>query len=118
MLNIELKGIDKALEKLKDIPKGVEKAANSAINKTARGARTYASRAISKNYNVKVGDVRKTFDLRKSSRKSLTAELISTGGVIPLRKYKVLPRAIQRKGSHNKPLRVAVKSGSGAIWQW
>lgn len=114
MLNIELKGVDKALEKLKDIPKGVEKAASSAINKTARGARTYASRAISKNYNVKVGDVRKTFDLRKSSRKSLTAELISTGGVIPLSKYKVLPRAIQRKGRHNRPLRVAVKRGSGA----
>lgn len=114
MIDIKLKGIEKAIEDLKDIPNGVERAANSAINRTAQAAKTYSAREISKNYHVKVSDVKKTLNLRKSKRKSLEAEITSTGAVIPLAKYKVSPKAIQRRGSRNRPLKVQVKRNGGA----
>lgn len=113
MIDIRLKGVDKALEKLSIIPKGIQKAANTAINRTATSARAISSREIVKHYNVKVTDVKKTMIVKRSNRKSLEAEIISKGGVIALSKYKVSPKGIQHKGNKNKPLRVAVKKGSG-----
>lgn len=113
MIDIKLKGVDKALERLTTIPKGVQKAANTAINRTAISARAISSREIVKHYNVKVTDVKRTMIVKRSSRKSLEAEIISKGGVIALSKYKVTPKVVQHKGNKNKPLRVAVKKGSG-----
>lgn len=113
MIDIQLKGADEALKKLATIPNGIEKAANRAINRTATSARAIVAREISKQYYVKITDIKKTIQLRRSNRKSLSAELISRGGVIALSKYKVSPRGVQHRGSKNRPLRVAVKKGAG-----
>lgn len=62
MINVNIKGLKKAKKKLSSIPKGVERAANRAINRTATSAKAMVAKTVSKEYFVKSGDVKKTID--------------------------------------------------------
>lgn len=82
-----------ARDALLHIPKGAEKAIARAINRALEGARTDAVKAICREYQIKPTDVRRTFHIARARPGKLEAQVISTGGAIPLIKFKVSPKS-------------------------
>lgn len=82
-----------AREALLHIPKGAEKAIARAINRALEGARTDAVKSICQEYHVKPTEVRRTFQIVRARPDKLEAQIISSGGAIPLIKFKVSPKS-------------------------
>jgi hypothetical protein len=81
---------------------------SSAINRAAQNAKTNATRKAREEYQVKAKDINETIKIRKATRKSLGAEVKSTGYRTPLIKFKVSP-AQPRPKNPPKVLKAAVK---------
>lgn len=78
-----------------------------ALNRTARGARTEASRAIRERYIVKARDVSNALKFRYARRGRHQAVLQFSGRSIPLAKFQVRSRAVRRiyRQAHARVLR-------------
>ncbi|GHV50412.1 hypothetical protein FACS1894216_02560 [Synergistales bacterium] len=81
-----------ALDALRRIPKGAEKAIARSVNRALEGARTDAIKTICAEYAIKPSEVRKTFHIIRASAGKLTGQIISAGGPIPLIKFNVKPK--------------------------
>ena len=84
VIEISIKhNIDEVVRRLKaDIPKAIEAAQVSALNKTADGARTRMVRAISSTYKISQSVVREKLFIKRAARKggaTFTAALLGTG---------------------------------------
>ena len=84
MITVSIKhNIDEVVRRLQaDVPKAVEAAQISAINKTADGARTRMVRAISSTYKINQSVVREKLFISRATRKggaTFTASLLGTG---------------------------------------
>lgn len=102
-----------AQDTLSEIPKGAEAAVARAFNRALSTGRAAAVKEVTQRYTVRSGDVRKTFSLKRASKRSLDAELISKGTALPLRAFTHKPTT-DTTGRRRKPIRVTVKSGKTA----
>jgi Prophage minor tail protein Z (GPZ). len=79
-----------------------------ALNRAAQNARTNAVKKVREEYQIKAGDVRSTIKITQANKNTLGALVKSTGGRIPLIKFKVSPSSPRPKNPP-KALRAAVK---------
>lgn len=92
-------GIDKAQLKnleveLAHLPGGARKALVTSLNRTIKGCRTDAAKAVSKTFFVTQADVKKTMRIRAANKNHLEASVISEAAVMPLSKFRVSPKGI------------------------
>lgn len=96
-ISLDAKQLSKALLDLGR--NGTRNAANQAINRTLTGVRTDATRYLAEKSNVKrSGPVRKKFILKKSTRQTLRAELVTPPMNLGLANQKGT-RVVGRKGN-------------------
>ena len=114
MITVELdaKAIMNAQGKLQHIPGGVQKAAARAVKRAVESARTTAVRETVKGYNITRDAVLATIKMNPGT---LSGELTSRGGMIPLSAFKARPgppvtAKIKRRSSSSG-------EGKGGFWQ-
>lgn len=112
-INIDTKELERIEMLLSTVPKGMEKATSSAINRTLQMARTSATRKAREKYDVKAKDVRGSIKLKRAGGSSLDGSMISRGSPIPLVKFKVNPS--KPSPSRRKPVFASVKKSGGSI---
>ncbi|WP_313891126.1 phage tail protein [Psychrobacillus sp.] len=79
----------------------------SALNRGMSNINTNIKKEVRKEYHIKAGDIDVTLKKNRASKGSLSAEVKSKGGAIPLDKFKVTPKSINPK--RKSTLSVAVK---------
>ena len=121
MISVDISLSEGQLKNVRDsllhIPGAADKAIARAINKAAEKARTEGIKAICGEYAIKPSDVRKTIHIVRARPGNLSAQIISTGGPIPLIKFHVTPRKPPAKGTKVKDREVViagVKFGNAA----
>lgn len=62
---------------------------SNALNRAANNLRTTVSKETRKEYNIKAKTIRNTITIKRSTRTSLGAAVISEGNVEPITSYKV-----------------------------
>lgn len=78
---------------LKVLPKGLEKAASRAINKTLTSTRAYMVKVVRADYAVKARDVRSELDIQKATWSHLTGRVHGSGSPgIPLLQFARMKR--------------------------
>ena len=109
MISVELPDLDELREKID--PRVVEKALNSAVNKTANKARTFISKTVRQHYNVKAAKIKD--NLTETRRKDPIVErvLIYTGGQVSLINFGAKKARVA--GTKRKGASVIVKKSSG-----
>lgn len=108
-ISVGVRGGKQVIRDLDKITNRVKLAAMQGINRVAQRTRTAVTREAAKDYVIKVGDVRKTIDIKKATRNGLMAKVISKGNNIELKKFKVTPMKVQHRGRKNKRLKAKVK---------
>lgn len=96
-----------------------------ALNRAATNVKSNASKKAREIYRIKAQDVNKTFKIKRASRNSLGASVVSSGGSIGLEKFKTNARvpsakkprafkaAVKKQGSLRTILRGFVANISG-----
>jgi len=115
-IDVQTAGLDKFAERLERFPAATSKAAVLAINKTARRARTAASREIRKQVSLTAGYLNKEERLwisRFAKQSNLTAKISARVRPTSLVTFgaKQLSRAGKRKPKVNAGISVKVKRG-------
>jgi Prophage minor tail protein Z (GPZ) len=89
MLNLQVKADTKGITaSLKQFVANHQKAVVRALNKTALQARTEAVRDVrGAGYNIRAGDIRKSFKIKRANGNRLVVELVSTGAPIAVIAY-------------------------------
>ncbi|MBR1602930.1 MAG: phage tail protein [Synergistaceae bacterium] len=82
-----------AARALAHVKGGFNQAVSRSLNRTIDSLKSAAARETKQRYFVSVGEVKKSFALRKSTLNSLNAELISRGRRKSLKDYKLTPKA-------------------------
>lgn len=85
-ISIDSKAVDRILSELPD--KYARPALSRALNKTAANVRTAASRAIREKRGLSTKAVNDALTVRRSTPRTLLAQLRVTGKPIPLKEYK------------------------------
>lgn len=85
-ISIDSKAVDRILSELPD--KYARPALSRALNKTAANVRTAASRAIRERRGLSTKAVNDALTVRRSTPRTLLAQLHVTGKPIPLKEYK------------------------------
>lgn len=83
------------------------KAASAVLNRTATECRTFISREVPKEWNVKTSEVRENIKVQKASSNNLTAKLIITSKNFPVIRFVKNPKPTIRR----EPVIVEVKRG-------
>lgn len=112
MIDVDFTDLDKLRNQFD--PKIIDRALNSAINKTTKKASTYVSKKVREKYNVKAARIKGAVkQLRRPKTKDLIAErvLLYTGRKIPLVNFGA--RKARVKGSKHKGVSVLVKKSGG-----
>lgn len=81
---------------------------NRALNRAATNMRSNAVKKTREEYHIKAKTIRATMTIKKSTRASMGAAVLSTGNKEPITSYMVLPKSVA-KSSSNKLVQVAVK---------
>lgn len=122
MIQISI-GMDEGLYKLaqdslRHIPKAAGKAVSRAINRALEGARTDAIKKICAEYSVRPADVRKTLHIVRAKPEKPEARILSSGGPLPLIKFRVSPsKPLQQRGKkigERKSVVAGVKFGTAS----
>lgn len=113
MINTKLEAKD-LIEDYKKKALKFPHATNSAINKVAVQTKTFISKEIRSEYNIKAALLNKNFHIEKSTWKTLRAKIEGTGAGIGLKQFgaKRTSRAIKQK-SGKKRFQVQVKIKKG-----
>ena len=96
---------------LSNVPKGIERAMASAINRAAQSGRTEAVKKVRERYIVKASTVREPLKIERASSSSPIAILRAVGRVIPLSKFKIRPS--KPTPGRSKPVTATVIKGKG-----
>lgn len=93
--------------------KALKRATVSALNKTATSGRTWLTKAVAAEYNIKQKDVRASIRIAKANYSRLQAELFGSGSPgIPLIKFSPTPRRVPST-IHKEGRKVAVRGKRG-----
>lgn len=108
-----LKKIAKALSRL---PKELNPAIASAVNKTMDSAVTQIKKEVAKEYTVKQKDIAKAIVKKRATTSNLTAAAIAEGGQVALYKFKHTPIEPPKSlgigvNSYKQPVKAQVKKG-------
>ena len=89
MINVSIEAdIKQAAAKLTTVQRRiVPRATNSAINKTVRNVATALNRHISKETGLKIGDIKKGMNIRRSTFTTLSAVITGRGRAVTLRRF-------------------------------
>ena len=98
---------------LSNVPKGIERAMASAINRAAQSGRTEAVKKVRERYIVKASTVREPLKIERASSSSPIATLRAVGSVIPLSKFKIRPS--KPTPGKSTPVTATVIKGKGGI---
>lgn len=107
---------------LSGIKGGFSTAVMRALNRASQSGRTNAVKAIRNEYTVKAGPLRKSFAIKKASRKNLETSLGAKGSRLPLSDYRFTPKQ-DTTGNKRKPVRAAILNqglrpvGSAFVWK-
>lgn len=112
-IKIDTKELERVEKMLSTIPKGIEKATSSAINRTLQSTRASATRKVRERYDIKAKDVRGTISLKRAGTFNPNGAMISRGTPIPLMQFKVNPG--KPNPSRRKPVFASVKRSGGTI---
>ncbi|MEK4713470.1 phage tail protein [Sporosarcina sp. FSL K6-5500] len=104
IINIDDAAFRDIQRRLAEIPNKAPNAISAALNRTVTNVATNLNKEVRKEYTIKAGDVKGTIKKRTANRGDLRASVKSTGGVIPLDKFKT-----SKLG--RKQVKVAVKKG-------
>lgn len=124
MIELQADGSDIAylLKTLQVLPKGLEKAASRAINKSLTATRAYMVSVVCEDYAVKAGSVRKELRIKKANWSTLTGRVHGAGSPgIPLKEFartKAVPSTKRLKSGGYRPLvgiPVVVRKDKGKI---
>ncbi len=92
-LNLEAaESLRRARESLRRVKGGLERALSLSINRTLDSLKVKAARETASRYFISVGDVKKSFAVKKSNPSNISAELISRGRRRKLSDYKLTPK--------------------------
>lgn len=92
-LKLDAKDLEKARRALSLLGDGSRPAIARAINRAVQGVATDAGQLVSKAYNMRSGDVKRSFILQRASAGDLEGRAISSGKVTPLDKFSPRPGA-------------------------
>lgn len=112
MIRIKVQGTKVLLRRITKTTDSVKRAAMFGINKTVDKTKTAVKREAANDYFVLKRDVQNALVVKKSNLTTLKGSVMATGKPLELRKFKVSPMKIQKKGRKNKRLRVRVKRDS------
>ena len=97
-LNLEAaEGLRRARESLKRVKGGFERAVSLSINRTLDSLKVKAARETASRYFISVGEVKKSFAVKKSNPGDMVASLMSRGRRRNLSDYKLTPKAPKLK---------------------
>lgn len=102
---IEIKNLAKVEKLLKDIPKGVEKATSSAINRSLVTLKKNVKKEVTDNYGIKSTEVEKAMVVQKATLTKITGSIESKSPLLSL--YKFL------KSNNENEIKVLIKKTSG-----
>lgn len=112
-IKIDASELERIEKMLSSIPKGMEKATSSAINRTLESTRASATRKVRERYDIKAKDVRGTISLKRAGTSNPSGAMISRGTPIPLMQFKVNPG--KPNPARRKPVFASVKKSGGSI---
>lgn len=111
MLALELKNLE-ALKEAYD-PALVELAVTRSLNRAAAKAKTFVSKEVRQDYNVKAKDISKALTVSRARKGYNEAMLLYAGGRLGLNKFSAKQRTIKvragRGGNTRKQVRVRIK---------
>ena len=113
MLDVNSGQIERIQRQLREHSSEMPNVIARAVNRTASHVRTVASRETRKTYNVKHGDISKTFSLRRANKNNLRAKLVSKGFNIPLTQFPFQLGAPDAK--RRRSVSVSVKKQGGGV---
>lgn len=108
-INVKIDGVKEAKRVLADFPKQAPGIVSGAINRAITNMGSNINKEVRSNYEIKAGDVRATLKKKNSTRASLSGSIQSTGGPIPLDRFKISPKTVQPK--RKKQLKITIKKG-------
>lgn len=111
-ITIDAKHLGKLQRALAHIKDGVPKALVPAINRSLSAGRTIVKREIRKEYLIKYGDI--PMAVRGARKDRLGGEIRIEQGMLPLSKFRVRPKGIQRRKT-KKPIYAQVRRGGGGV---
>lgn len=106
-IEISVTGKEAASAMLNDFPKQIPKVLSRALNRANKAAETAAKREVADKYTLSRATVSATLKLKGATAGNLTAELRSTGGVMPVTKYKA--------SQTGAGVEVQIKKGGGGL---
>lgn len=98
--------------KLTRIKNGVPKVLVPAINRALASGKTVVKREIREDYTIKAKDIPAT--VQRASYGNLTGSITISQGMLPLEKFNVRPRGVQRR-KVKRPIFAQVKKGGGGF---
>jgi hypothetical protein len=102
----------KLTAKLTRIKNGVPRVVVPAVNRALASGKTVISREIRAHYTIKQKDIPMT--VSRASYGSLGGSIRISQGMLPLDKFNVRPRGVQRR-KNKRPIFAQVKKGGGGI---
>lgn len=102
---IEIRNLAKVEKLLKDIPKGVEKATSSAINRSLVTLKKNVKKEVTDNYGIKSTEVEKAMVVQKATLTKITGSIKSKSPLLSL--YKFL------KSNNENEIKILIKKTSG-----
>lgn len=106
-ITVDTEMLEEVRQRLGEMERKAPNAISNSLNRTVTNIATNVSKEVRKEYNVKATDVKDTLRKRKANHSDLSAEVRSTGQVLPLDRFKVTPKTVNPK--RKKQLKVAVK---------
>jgi hypothetical protein len=92
MISVSSEKLEHARISLAAIPKGVEKATWSALNRVGEGLKTDAVKETKQRYHLSPSEIRKHLLLKKTRSENPSVALVATGQRKPISGYKVQGR--------------------------
>ncbi|AOZ91631.1 phage tail protein [Paenibacillus crassostreae] len=105
---IDTTQLNRVVVGLKDFEKQMPAAAMSAVNRTLDQINTKLGRIVTKEYNIKVSDVKKTITKNKARKGNLRAFLKSEGRTLSFSHFR-----ISQSGKKVRKVKVKVKKSAG-----
>lgn len=109
IVDVDRKILKDVEKRLGEFHKKAPNAISNALNRAATNVNSNIKKEIRAQYVIKAGDITKYGNLVKTNANSgkLSAVVKSTGGVIPLDKFKVSPKTVNPR--RKTPIKIGVK---------
>ena len=115
MLELKLKNLDKLMQAYD--PSLVQQALTRSLNRVTGKSKTFVSKEVRQDYNVKARDISKALTITRARKGQNEAMLLYAGGRLGLGKFGARERTVKvragRGGSTRKQVRVKVKKTDG-----